>query len=220
MPNQPSNSVAPAGAAPAPMRWSPRVRALVSMLVALHVVALLVGPLSVPDSIMGRFLGRFYRPYLEVAYLNHGYKFFGPDPGPSHLVRYELELADGNRLKGVFPDRGEHWPRLLYHRHFMLSEFIMALSEPGDPRLPWEKQPLSERQRAYSRSYARHLLDKHEANRVTLYFVEHLIPSPQEVLDGMKLDDPGLYRTRKLGTYAADDFDDAVAVAKVAEERQ
>ncbi len=219
MPNQLSNSVAP-GAAAAPVRWSARVRAVVSVLVALHVVALLVGPLSVPDSIIGRFLGRFYRPYIEAAYLNHGYKFFGPDPGPSHMVRYELELADGGSRKGTFPDRGEHRPRLLYHRHFMLSEFVMALSGPADPRLEWEKQPLSEGQRVYARSYARHLLGKHQANRVTLYFVEHLIPSPEEVLGGMKLDDPRLYRTRKLGTYTADDFDVTIATAMVAEERQ
>ncbi|HUY36171.1 MAG TPA: hypothetical protein VMV69_25760 [Pirellulales bacterium] len=220
MSNPPTMPVAVRGAAAAPLRWSARVRAAVSVLVALHVVALLVGPLSVPDSIVGRFLGQFYRPYLEIAYLNHGYKFFGPDPGPSHLVRYELELADGSRLKGIFPDRAEHWPRLLYHRHFMLSEFVMALSRPGDPGLPWEKQPLSQGQRVYARSYAHHLLEKHQGNRVTLYFVEHLIPSPKEVLDGMKLDDPRLYRTLKLGTYGADDFDDAVSTAMVAEARQ
>jgi len=220
MPNQPSSYFAPGSGTPAAPRWSPHVRAVVSVLVALHVVALLVGPLSVPDSIIGRFLGRFYRPYIEAAYLNHGYKFFGPDPGPSHMVRYELELADGGSLKGVFPDREEHRPRLLYHRHFMLSEFIMGLSSAGDPRLPWEKQPLSEGQRVYSRSYAQHLLEKHQATRVTLYFVEHLLPSPEEVLGGMKLDDQRLYRTRKLGTYTPDDFDDTVAAARDAEERQ
>ena len=36
-----------------------------------------------------------FRPYLEAAYLDHGYAFFAPDPGPSHLVRYELEFDDG-----------------------------------------------------------------------------------------------------------------------------
>jgi hypothetical protein len=188
------------------------------VLIVAHTLALLVGPLSVPASVLGGFLQRFYRPYLEAAYLNHGYKFFGPDPGPSHLVRYEVELADGSLRDGLFPDRAEHCPRLLYHRHFMLSEMMMNVAGPGDPRMAWENQPLSPLQREFSRSFARHLLAKHHARRVTLHLVEHMIPDPKEVLEGMKLDDPRLYHSRALGSYTSGEF--VQHHANLAEERR
>src|SRR5690349_18560099 len=94
--------------------WSLRVRFIVSAALVWHLVGLLAGPISSPPSILGDRLQSVYLPYLQAAYLNHGYKFFGPDPGPSHLVRYVVEMADGERLEGTFPDRKAHWPRLLY----------------------------------------------------------------------------------------------------------
>lgn len=183
--------------------WSRGARWLASVLLIWHLVGMLVGPISTPPSLLGSFLQGVYRPYLQAIYLylDHGYKFFGPDPGPSHLVRYELVTADGQRQVGVFPDRREHWPRLLYHRHFMLSEFVQSLSGDWDPRFDEEHQPLSLPQRAYARSYANHLLAKHHAQRVTLYLVEHRIPLPEHVLRGVPLDDAQFYASRKLGTY-------------------
>lgn len=185
---------------PARTAWSARTRWLVSLALVWHIVGLLVGPISSPPSILGDRLQRVYRPYLEAAYLNHGYKFFGPDPGPSHLIRYVVEMPDGERLEQTFPDRTVHWPRLFYHRHFMLSEFVVGLSGDWDERFDWEHQPLSPGQVAYVESYGRHLLAAHHAKRVTLYLVEHRLPSPQEVLDGTRLSDPSLYRSRKLGS--------------------
>src|SRR5262249_22062592 len=152
-------------------------------------------------SILGDRLQSIYHPFLQTAYLNHGYKFFGPDPGPSHLVRYVIETADGDRMEGTFPDRKAHWPRLYYHRHFMLSEFLVGLAGPWDPRFDWDTQPLSRAQETYIESYAHHLLARHGGKRVTLYLVEHRLPSPQEVLKGMRLDDFQLYRSRKLGSF-------------------
>lgn len=181
--------------------WSLRARWLVSAALVWHVVGLLVGPISSPPSILGDRLQRIYLPYLEAAYLNHGYKFFGPDPGPSHLVRYVVEMPDGRRVEQTFPDRKVHWPRLFYHRHFMLSEFLVGLSGDWDPRYDWDHQPLSPGQEAYIESYANHLLTTYDAKRVTLYLVEHRLPSPQEVLDGMRLNDARLYRSRKLGSF-------------------
>jgi hypothetical protein len=181
--------------------WSARVRWLVSAALVWHLVGLLVGPISSPPSILGERLQYIYHPYLAAAYLNHGYKFFGPDPGPSHLVRYVVELPDGERIEETFPDRKLHWPRLLYHRYFMLSEFLDGLNGPWDPRFEWDRQPLLPAQEVYVESYAHHLLNKHGAKRVTLYLVEHRLPSPQEVIDGMRLNDSRLYRSRKLGSF-------------------
>ena len=181
--------------------WSSRARLLVSAALVWHLVGLLVGPISVPPSILGDALQTIYMPYLQAAYLNHGYKFFGPNPQGSHLVRYVVELSDGERLEGTFPDRKVHWPRLFYHRQFMLSEFPVSMAGPWDPEFEWEDQPLSPPQKAYVNSYAHHLLGKHRGKRVTLYLVEHRLPTPKEVLDGMQLDDRRLYRSRKLGSF-------------------
>jgi predicted XRE-type DNA-binding protein len=39
-------------------------------------------------------------------------------------VEYRVTTANGDQQAGVFPDRNRHWPRLVYHRWFMLSETI------------------------------------------------------------------------------------------------
>jgi hypothetical protein len=176
---------------PEPARPSLWLR-LASVLIALHLAAVIVAPLSAPPSSpLAGWLAQGFRPYLDAAFLNHGYKFFAPDPGPTHLVRYELELADGTQRKGVFPNLTEQRPRLLYHRHMMLSERL-----DGPPQFDWVQ--------AYSKSYAQHLLKRHEAKSVTLHLVTHALPYPTQVTGGMKLDDPSLYQERKLLTLSGD----------------
>ena len=197
------NTQTPRQTTPAAISWSPPARWLASVALVWHLVGVLVGPISTPPSALGNFLQKIYRPYLQTVYLylDHGYKFFGPDPGPSHLLRYELVLPDGERKTGILPHRAQHWPRLLYHRYFMLSEFLQGLSGEWDPRFDEAHQPLSPPLRVYARSYADHLLDEYGAERVTLYLVEHLIPEPADVLRGVTLDDPQFYVSRKLGTF-------------------
>lgn len=57
-------------------------------------------------------------------YLDHGYRFFAPDPGPTHTIRFERSAADGKPISGRLPDRRTTQPRLLYHRWFMLGESL------------------------------------------------------------------------------------------------
>lgn len=169
-------------AQPQVTRW----HMVASLLILLHLMAIWVAPFSVPPSSpLAQGLASLFRPYVEGAFLNHGYKFFAPDPGPTHLVRYELELADGSKRGGTFPNLKEQQPRLLYHRHMMLSERL-----EGPPEAYWIAP--------YSRSYAQHLLETHHARRVTLYLVTHALPNPVQVQAGMKLNDPSLYREREL----------------------
>ncbi len=155
----------------------------------------MIGPCSVaPASALSHRVWSVYRPYLQAAYLNHGYHFFAPEPGPSHLVRYEVELADGSRQSGFFPDRTRHRPRLLYHRYFMLSEHLNALMDSG---------AAPEVVGAYVASFARRILHVHRGQRATLYLMRHLLPEPAAVLAGKPLDEPSLYRERLLGTFDA-----------------
>lgn len=135
---------------------------------------------------------RTYRPYLDAVYINHGYHFFAPEPGPSHLIRYEVESRDGRRVAGFFPDRKKHWPRLLYHRHFMLTEHLNGMHESEEPAA----QLL-----AIQNSFTKHLQQQHGGDRVKLYLVRHLIPDPDAVAKGQLLSDRSLYRERWLGDY-------------------
>ena len=60
--------------------------------------------------------------------MNQGHHFFAPDPGASTLVQYTVERPDGTILEGRMPNR-QIVPRLLYHRHFMLTESIATSEE-------------------------------------------------------------------------------------------
>ena len=108
---------------------SKRTRGVLSLLLVLHLVAIASAPLAMePASLPAQKVFGLFRPYLDAAFLNHGYHFFAPEPGPSHLIRYELTFADGRIESGIFPDPNQQRPRLNYHRHFMLSEFANQLA--------------------------------------------------------------------------------------------
>lgn len=204
---QPANQ--PSTATP----WSPRRRAVVSVLIALHLAAVFSAPCAgpPPSSPLERNIAGLFEPYLQAAFLNHGYRFFAPNPGPSHLIRYELIDADGQATSGRFPNLSEHQPRLLYHRHFMLSETIFSLTRPiTDPPANFtsvEEHEAYERDAKAAReiseplltAVARDLKQRHGAQRVKLFMVQHDIPRPDQTAAGMKLDDPSLFREQPLG---------------------
>src|SRR5262249_2500500 len=76
---------------------------------------------------------RTLQPYISALFLDHGYFFFAPNPGPNHLVDYKLEFADGRApQEGRFPNLTTERPRLLYHRYFMLSEALTATFVPAE----------------------------------------------------------------------------------------
>tara|TARA_R110002072_G_scaffold303142_1_gene495861 strand:- start:143370 stop:144038 length:669 start_codon:yes stop_codon:yes gene_type:complete len=169
----------------------------VSVLLVLHLVAIASAPLAMePASLPAQKVFAFFRPYLDAAFLNHGYHFFAPEPGPSHLIRYELTFADGRVETGVFPHPAEQKPRLNYHRHFMLSEFAnrLAVDDSQQPAL-----------HELSRSFAQHLMRERHAESATLFLRRHYIPSPQQVREGMMLEADELYAERPLGTFSPED---------------
>ena len=175
----------------------PAVRATVSLLVALHVFAVFLGPWAMqPSSILAADSARVFQPYMDLLSLANGYRFFAPEPGPSHLVRYELTLADGTLKTGEFPDRRINWPRLLYHRYFMLSEFINTLGSPD---------AANERAEAFAKGYAQHLATEYDARSVRLYLRRHYVPRSGEVRQGMRLSDKSLYDERPLAVYTRDE---------------
>lgn len=178
-----------------PPRWSPQAKAVASVLVALHVTAVFLAPMwfasGASSPAVAPLIG-IMRPYIDALFLNHGYAFFAPDPGPSHLVEYRLEFDDGRPAEqGRFPDLNEQWPRLMYHRHFMLSESLYTYYAPAEqPPLAddvpaeereSERQRWEERRRQYEAlhdSMARHLQAAHHASRVELHRIEHRLLPP------------------------------------------
>jgi hypothetical protein len=86
------------------------------------------------------------RAYSQFAYLDHGYAFFAPDPGPSHLIAATVTAKDGSVIELMYPDLRDQWPRLMYHRHFMLSEFLNNIYHPpGEPPLDIVNNPTAAR---------------------------------------------------------------------------
>jgi hypothetical protein len=184
-------SDSPPAASAGPPR--PAARAIVSVLVILHVAAVFIGPWAMaPNSQLALSVAGAFRPYMDIMSLGNGYRFFAPEPGPSHLVRYELTLDDGTLKQGVFPDRSLHKPRLLYHRYVMLSEFVNTLAgaDLDNPRAE-----------VYAKGYARHLAEQYDAKTVKLSLRRHYVPRPGEVQQGMRLTNKDLYEERPLTTY-------------------
>ena len=147
-----------------------------------------------------------FRPYCDFTFLNHGYAFFAPDPGPSHLVRAHLEFDDGRPGKDItFPNLKEQRPRLLYHRHFMLSEtlntrFVPPTPPPNTPEDSPAYRSWQHARKAYesiTQSFEKHLIKAYGASSAVLTRVEHRQPIPDEFerqKDKMEIDDPRLYR--------------------------
>ncbi len=167
-----------------PVRW------LINGWLVLHLTAIVVAPASVsPSSDLARSMWEFFQPYLEALYLNNGYHFFAPEPSPSTLLGFVAERKDGSTYRGRIPNR-QIRPRLLYHRHFMLSEHMNIA--PTELQEQW-----------YS-SYAEHLAQKYDASKVSLTKVTHKLPSMEMVRNGVQLDDPGSFDEQPLGVFRCD----------------
>ena len=201
--------------------WSSSTKTVVSILISLHLLAVFAAPWGSPEpsSDLAKSVAGIFSPYLQFMSLDNGYRYFAPDPGPSHLVRYEL-IRDEKIIKsGEFPSRDSHWPRLLYHRHFMLSEMMYQLASavpevppgvlPEDVLTKNERQQVvlfEERSQSLQRSIADHLLATNpDATSVRLQGITHAIPSQFDVQRGMSLDDERLYQTVPLGEFKRSD---------------
>ena len=106
--------------------WSLPIRIAVLALLMLYLSIVVLAPLTNPTGALQLTtpIAEAVSPVHEALYLDHGYRFFAPNPGPSHIVVYEIETAEGEQINGHFPDRDNTSPRLLYHRWFMLSESV------------------------------------------------------------------------------------------------
>ncbi|MEM8667515.1 MAG: hypothetical protein AAGG48_08380 [Planctomycetota bacterium] len=187
-----------------------RVRLLISCLLIGHLMAIVLPPLSLQTrSPLGlspsvSTVLAWFEPYSQFLYVDRGYAFFAPDPGPSHLVQAAVTSSNGDRKELMFPDLDEQWPRLLYHRHFMLTEYLETIYRPpGPPPQLVELDPeqakfWSDSRRRYEhvrQSYIDHLRSVYPDNEVAIRRVEHQIPGILQFQENpIDLDDESLYR--------------------------
>jgi hypothetical protein len=133
-------------------------------------------------------IGQPMQKYLDVLYLNHGYHFFAPEPSAGHLIRYQvLDERGGTVAEGEFPSKKDHWPRLLYHRYFMLADQCEVAA-------PTEAEANQKRDE-YLRAYARQILRNYPtAATVNL---QRWIHYPLRAEDAVRMDtDPSLEQYR------------------------
>jgi hypothetical protein len=168
----------------------PRSKALrwaINLALALHLLAIIIAPAAVsPSSDLVQAGWDLFHPYLQMLYLNHGYHFFAPEPGDSTLLAFHAERTDGTVVSGRIPNR-QIVPRLLYHRHFMLTEQMK--DAPEELRDQWLG------------SYAEHICRKYGAARVRLTGQTHHLPTMEMVRAGVRLDDPSSYEDEDLGVF-------------------
>ncbi len=205
---------------------SPWAKLLISVLLVVHLAAVVTPPLAFGarfSSPLMEPIARLLAPYCSAMYLNHGYAFFAPNPGPNHLVDYTVEFKDGRPpVTGRFPNLREERPRLLYHRHFMLSESLNTRfapdtfdTEPSPPPLTataGERERFAVTKQEYERAKARwqharkqyeamqksitaHLKHVYGGDEVKIARIEHLPADPDAVMyERRSLADPASYR--------------------------
>ncbi len=202
--------------------WSPRVKLLASALVALHLLAVFLAPMWFASGQQSPAIAPLmvaYRPYINALFLNHGYAFFAPEPGPTHLVRYQLQFDNGRADEtGVFPHLATQRPRLLYHRHFMLSESLYTygnLPTLGPTATDIEQAEHAARVRQYEllkSSLARHLAAANHASAAVVHRWEHRPLFPDEVTRYRKrLDAEETYRDLDAPPPAREELQPGVA---------
>ncbi len=195
---------------PQPVAIRSKLKLLFSALIAIHLLAVIAEPFAFftrganstsPAALPIRVN---LAPYVEFLYLNHGYFFFAPNPGPSHLLECQLKTASGEQSRLRLPDRNAQWPRLLYHRHFMLAEFLHGLHVPPvtaqDEAITPDKELLSAWRTERARfemvrdSMLKHLRTRYEVESAEILRLEHRLPSDVEVFrDKVRLSDERLY---------------------------
>ena len=178
--------------------WPLTVRIFVSSAILIYLFAVALPPLAGPPpaSEIANVILQPFRPLIGALSLSHGYRFFAPNPGPGHSIRWSMVTSTGSTLEGVVPDAKTDWPRLLYHRRFMIPEKIAALVPP--PLAPAEiRREATLDWQPFAEDIATHLLAKHNGKEVSLELIEHYLPDTFELKEGRAGDD----LTTPLGSY-------------------
>ena len=179
--------------------WSPSARRMATVMILFHIAAVVIAPWSSPppSSDLSRSLASLDSTLPEVDVVGQRLPLFRTRSRAQPLGTVRIAAAGRVIGQGTFPDRKRHWPRLLYHRQFMISEMIASeLPPPVSPaemaRWNENERRMYERERRHGGrlvgSVAGELLRQHpQADAIRLFLVTHMIPTPLDVLAGRSL---------------------------------
>lgn len=188
--------------------WTPGVKLAVSALVIFHTLAVFWAPFRFatmsPDggSPFANYPDLVFEAYYQPLYLDHGYSFFAPNPGPTHVVDFTVFNESGDVIQeGRFPDKSEHLPRLRYHRYFMLGESLNQLWTPAidfPADAPAEDRKQHDRRRSMyvslKTAIENGLAKEYGGSHAIVERVAHRSPTFQEFMgDKWTLTDPRLF---------------------------
>lgn len=168
-----------------PPDWTRVGKGAASAAILLYLAVVAVPPLAgpSPSSELAARMIQPLRPLVGALYLGHGYRFFAPDPGPGHAIRWSMRMPDGSTRDGTLPDPAVDRPRLLYHRRFMIAEKISGMVPAADApeELRREAKP---RWQPLVAGVAGQLLRRHGGIEVELTMVEFDLPTPEASIAG------------------------------------
>ncbi|MEP3481815.1 MAG: hypothetical protein ABJZ55_21410 [Fuerstiella sp.] len=152
----------------------------INVLLIWHVFAIAISPSAMPPaSPLLADASNVARPYNQALFLNHGYHYFAPNPGSSSLL--EFETTTGNDVPQLerIPDPDSYFPRLRYHRFFMLAENVWSFG--GDA------------QKEFIEAYARHFAKKMNSDSISVTTVSHEPAAMRRIMAGGDLKHPTSY---------------------------
>ena len=205
------------------MRSCPKkLRVVLLAIGSIHMLGVLAEPLRffsrsevavAPDF---ELLAESMQTYSQWLYLDHGYFFFAPNPGPGRLIQCSVQLKPNSEERSttadlsvnaevrLLPEKQNQRPRLLYHRYLMLAEFYNSRFAPRQISAESRKNPEFAAQWAVDldvyqqlqASMIKSLKHKLGATEVGLRRIERSLPTPYMVLnEKVPLDDPRLVET-------------------------
>jgi|tagenome__1003787_1003787.scaffolds.fasta_scaffold20795393_2 hypothetical protein len=159
------------------------IRVAFTVFIIWHFTGVFLAALSVNNNselVLGIAQHRPMQWYLDALYMNQGHSFFAPYVGCGRLIHYQLLDQSGREIEhGDFPNRKEHWPRLLYHRYFMLADQSEVQADDKATRDLW--------QRNYLEAFGRQLLREHvQAQTVVVRRYNHWPIPYKYVADSLK----------------------------------
>jgi hypothetical protein len=161
--------------------------ALVNIWLVFHLVAIATSPAPMPPaSPLLLDAAMVALPYNQAMFLNHGYHYFAPDPGASTLISYRIDQPNDVPIKGRFPDTAT-FPRLRYHRYFMLAENVWGFPE--------------QTQDEFMEAYGRHFSRQHNADTISLTILSHDPSSIARIRAGGQLSDPETFQEEPFDSY-------------------
>lgn len=171
-------------------RWQRLGFAALNVWIVFHIFSIMITPATIgPTSRTSFAAWQAVSPYPQALYLAHGFHYFAPDPGSSTLLEYEATLPDGQVVSGTLPNTAIS-PRLLYHRNFMLTEYLGGIEV--------------EHRDLMVETFANQIRKRHDAEEVSLTMVRHDLPTMARVRVGGTATESDLYEEEFLGTFRWD----------------